>query len=47
VQICLPRTGSVGVEEAGALKSEARRRVEVGEFFGHISLVSVIARRWK
>jgi hypothetical protein len=43
----LAATGGVGVEEAGALKSEARRRVTAGEFFGHISFVSVIARRPK
>jgi Methylase involved in ubiquinone/menaquinone biosynthesis len=36
--------GTIGVEQAEALKSEARRRVNAGEFFGHISFLSVIAR---
>jgi ubiquinone/menaquinone biosynthesis C-methylase UbiE len=35
----------VGAEEAEALKSEARRRVTAGEFFGHISFFSAIARK--
>jgi ubiquinone/menaquinone biosynthesis C-methylase UbiE len=43
----LAETGSVGAEEARALKSEARRRVTAGQFFGHISFVNVIARRPK
>lgn len=41
----LAAAGSVGPEEADALKREARRRVENGEFFGHISFVIVIARK--
>lgn len=36
--------GSIGLDQAEALKSEARRRVQSGEFFGHISFVSAIAR---
>ena len=28
-----------------ALKSEARRRVKTGAFFGHISYISLIARK--
>lgn len=36
--------GSIGAEQAEALKAEARRRVSAGEFFGHISFLSVIAR---
>jgi ubiquinone/menaquinone biosynthesis C-methylase UbiE len=34
----------IGDAQAQALKNEARRRVDAGEFFGHISFVSVIAR---
>ena len=34
-----------GAELADALKKEARRRAHDGEFFGHISFVSVIARK--
>ena len=41
----LAAMGNVGAETAEALKSEARRRVKAGEFFGHISFVSVIARK--
>jgi ubiquinone/menaquinone biosynthesis C-methylase UbiE len=36
--------GTIGVDQAEALKAEARRRVDAGEFFGHISFLSVIAR---
>lgn len=36
--------GTIGVDQAEALKTEARRRVTAGEFFGHISFLSVIAR---
>ena len=35
----------IGPELASALKAEARRRVESGEFFGHIAYASVVARR--
>ena len=41
----LANAGSIRAEQAAALKSEARRRVEEGEFFGHISFVSAIARK--
>ena len=41
----LAGAGSIGADQAEALKSEARRRVKAGEFFGHISFVSVIARK--
>jgi ubiquinone/menaquinone biosynthesis C-methylase UbiE len=47
----LPRLASdagwnvVGVHLAEALKSDARRRVDEGRFFGHIAYASVIARR--
>jgi ubiquinone/menaquinone biosynthesis C-methylase UbiE len=41
----LAGAGNVGAEQAAALKSEARRRARAGEFFGHISFVSLIARR--
>jgi ubiquinone/menaquinone biosynthesis C-methylase UbiE len=40
----LLQQGSIGAAEAESLKSEARRRVTSGEFFGHISFLSVIAR---
>ena len=33
------------LEEAEALKAEARRRAKAGEFFGHISFLSIIAPR--
>jgi len=41
----LARSGSMGKDQAEALKSEARRRADAGSFFGHISYVSVIARK--
>jgi ubiquinone/menaquinone biosynthesis C-methylase UbiE len=41
----LAGAGSVSAEQAVALKSEARRRAEAGEFFGHISFISLIARK--
>ena len=41
----LAAAGSIGPDQAAALKSEARRRAKAGEFFGHISFVSVIARK--
>jgi len=41
----LAAAGSIGADQAAALKSEARRRAKAGEFFGHISFVSVIARK--
>jgi hypothetical protein len=41
----LAGAGSIGADQAEALKGEARRRVKAGEFFGHISFVSVIARK--
>ena len=41
----LAGSGSISVEDASALKAEARRRAEAGEFFGHISFVSLIARK--
>ena len=40
----LLQQGTIGAAEAESLKSEARRRVTSGEFFGHISFLSVIAR---
>ena len=36
---------TIGLEEAEALKAEARRRVKAGEFFGHISFVSIVASK--
>jgi hypothetical protein len=41
----LVATGAIGMEAAEALKSEARRRVKAGEFFGHISFMSIIASK--
>lgn len=41
----LAAAGNIGTELAAALKTEARRRVGVGEFFGHIAYASLIARR--
>jgi ubiquinone/menaquinone biosynthesis C-methylase UbiE len=41
----LAGAGVIGAEQAEGLKSEARRRVKVGAFFGHISYISVIARK--
>lgn len=35
----------MGSNQAEALRVEARRRVASGEFFGHISFISAIARR--
>jgi SAM-dependent methyltransferase len=37
--------GRIGAETAAALRAEARRRVEAGEFFGHVAYGSVIARK--
>jgi SAM-dependent methyltransferase len=37
--------GALGDDAAEALKHEARRRADAGEFFGHIAYASVIARR--
>lgn len=41
----LSTAGYVGKELAAALKAEARRRVDNGEFFGHVIYVSVIAEK--
>ena len=41
----LRASGQIGEDTSAALKAEARRRVEVGAFFGHISYVSIIARK--
>ena len=41
----LAGTGEIGAEHAAALKAEARRRAAAGDFFGHISFVSLIARK--
>jgi ubiquinone/menaquinone biosynthesis C-methylase UbiE len=37
--------GALSEDAAEALRNEARRRAHAGEFFGHISFVSVIARK--
>jgi ubiquinone/menaquinone biosynthesis C-methylase UbiE len=41
----LVKSGALTEDGAGALRKEARRRAQHGEFFGHISFVSVIARK--
>jgi ubiquinone/menaquinone biosynthesis C-methylase UbiE len=41
----LVTAGRVGPDCAAAMKDEARRRVHAGEFFGHISFVSALARK--
>jgi SAM-dependent methyltransferase len=41
----LATVGSIGAGMAEALKSEARRRVSEGRFFGHIAYGSLIARK--
>lgn len=41
----LRASGAIGDETAAALKSEARRRVNAGTFFGHIAYASLIARK--
>jgi hypothetical protein len=41
----LRASGQIGEDTSAALKAEARRRVEVGAFFGHITYVSLIARK--
>ena len=38
-------TGRIDVDAADALKAEARRRSDEGEFFGHIAYASLVARR--
>jgi hypothetical protein len=37
--------GRIGPETADALKAEARRRADAGEFFGHIAYAAVFGRR--
>jgi SAM-dependent methyltransferase len=41
----LVASGRVGADMAAALKAEARRRVASGEYFGHISYMSLVARK--
>jgi ubiquinone/menaquinone biosynthesis C-methylase UbiE len=41
----LAASGTVGAEQAAALKAEGRTRMENGTFFGHIAYVSALARR--
>lgn len=41
----LAGAGTIGTEQAEALKREARPRVTAGAFFGYISYISVIARK--
>lgn len=41
----LTSSGRIGRDAAAAIKAEARRRVEAGDFFGHIVYVSLIGRK--
>lgn len=41
----LAASGAITEETAGALKAEARRRSDAGEFFGHIAYASLIAQK--
>jgi ubiquinone/menaquinone biosynthesis C-methylase UbiE len=41
----LSAVGTLAADAAEALRKEARRRAQAGEFFGHISFVSIIARK--
>lgn len=41
----LVASGRIGADMGATLKSEARRRVAAGEYFGHIAYMSVIARK--
>jgi len=41
----LAHANSIGADQCQALKNEARRRVAAGAFFGHISYISVLARK--
>ena len=41
----LAATGTLTAQSAEALRMEARRRARDGEFFGHMSFVSAIARK--
>jgi SAM-dependent methyltransferase len=41
----LVASGRIGVEMAAALKTEARRRVATGEYFGHIAYMSCVAHK--
>jgi ubiquinone/menaquinone biosynthesis C-methylase UbiE len=41
----LHASGTIGEETASALKAEARRRVDAGASFGHISYASLTARK--
>jgi hypothetical protein len=38
-------SGRIALETANTLKSEARRRSDAGEFFGHIVYASLIAQK--
>lgn len=41
----LVASGRIGIEKAEAFKAEARRRIDAGEFFGHIAYASLIAQK--
>lgn len=43
----LAQRGVIGADTAAALQAEARRRIDAGIFFGHISYVSLLARHQK
>ena len=40
----LANAGTIGAETAAALMTEAHRRISIGQFFGHIAYVSLVAR---
>lgn len=41
----LVASGRIGADMAAALKTEARRRVSRGEYFGHLAYMSCVARK--
>ena len=44
-RFALGASGQIGETLADALKAEARRRVEIDQFFGYITYTSLIARK--
>jgi hypothetical protein len=42
---CCDPVAQIGRDAAESLRAEARRRADAGEFFGHISYVSVVGRK--
>ena len=41
----LVASGRIGTDMAAALKAEARQLVAIGEYYGHIAYMSVVARK--